>query len=110
MRPCQPNVTNRQPTATAMPLPPLNPSQGLKMCPHTQPKKANRHEVVIADHMARQRHAAAEHGSSCGRDQARYDALAEIQHEHGAAATLPMVRMALVVPMLPEPCSRMSVW
>ena len=38
--PCQPNVTNRQPTATAMPLPPLNPSQGLKMCPHTQPKKA----------------------------------------------------------------------
>ena len=38
--PIQPNVTNRQPTATAMPLPPLKPSHGQKICPHTQPRNA----------------------------------------------------------------------
>ena len=36
--PTGPNVKKRLPTATAMPLPPLNLSQGLKMCPHTQPR------------------------------------------------------------------------
>ena len=38
--PTQPNVTNRQPTATAMPLPPLNLSHGLKMWPQVQPRNA----------------------------------------------------------------------
>ena len=43
--PTQPNVTNRQPTATAMPLPPLKPSQGLKIWPHTQPRNATASKV-----------------------------------------------------------------
>ena len=38
--PTGPNVENRQPTATAMPLPPLKPSQGQKIWPMVQPRNA----------------------------------------------------------------------
>ena len=124
-KPTGPNTNHRQAAATAMPLPPLNLSQGLKMWPSVQPAKATAKARPTGfkaglPKMPRSSWPSGVTASTGTAAMAGANTKAASQPDKSpfpksstntsAPPTFPMARKALVVPMLPDPSSRMSLW